>query len=229
MPIGRAARRALDVYLRELRPGLVQSGVRHCVSQCARRSAHAHGRAGRSFASTSNARVSRNGLRRIRCGTRLRRTCSKAAPTWPPCRRCSATPTFRPRRFTRMSTANTCGTCIASFTHGRSMILVIDNYDSFTCNLVQLSATSVSSRSCVATTRSRWMRSRRSRPSASWFRPGRAPPREAGISVPVIQRFGSAIPILGVCLGHQSIGAAYGGQRRPRPPDHAREAFADRP
>ena len=92
------------------------------------------------------------------------------------------------------------------------MILVIDNYDSFTFNLVQylgeLGAELVVRRNDeidvedVGTLR----------PSAIVISPGPCAPAQAGISVPVVRRWGSSIPILGVCLGHQAIGEAYGGR-----------------
>ena len=91
------------------------------------------------------------------------------------------------------------------------MILVIDNYDSFTFNLVQylgelgetlevhrndrLSVDDVESMS----------------PDAIVISPGPCTPREAGISVDVIRECGPRIPVLGVCLGHQAIGEAFGG------------------
>ena len=90
------------------------------------------------------------------------------------------------------------------------MILVIDNYDSFTWNLVQLlgdiGVEPVVRRNDEITLDEIEALA----PERIVVSPGPCTPREAGISVPVIQRFGSAIPILGVCLGHQSIGAAYG-------------------
>ena len=92
------------------------------------------------------------------------------------------------------------------------MILVIDNYDSFTYNLVQYlgemgvepevrrnDALSVED---VGTLR----------PRAIVLSPGPCTPREAGISVPLVARWGAEIPILGVCLGHQAIGEAFGGR-----------------
>src|SRR5689334_10745595 len=92
------------------------------------------------------------------------------------------------------------------------MILVIDNYDSFTFNLVQylgeLGADPLVRRNdeidveAVADLR----------PSAIVISPGPCAPAQAGISVPVVKRWGATIPILGVCLGHQSIGEAYGGK-----------------
>ena len=91
------------------------------------------------------------------------------------------------------------------------MILVIDNYDSFTYNLVQYlgelgaevqvvrnDAVSVDS---IAT----------SKPARIVISPGPGRPEHAGITMDAIRRFGSSTPILGVCLGHQAIGAVFGG------------------
>ena len=92
------------------------------------------------------------------------------------------------------------------------MLLMIDNYDSFTYNLVQYfgelgedvrtfrnDELSLDDISALA-------------PDRICISPGPCTPHEAGISVPVLQRFGGQIPILGVCLGHQAIGAAFGGK-----------------
>jgi len=91
------------------------------------------------------------------------------------------------------------------------MLLVLDNYDSFTYNLVQYlgelgaevevrrnDAIDVEAIGDLA-------------PKAIVISPGPCAPAQAGISVPLIRRWGSSIPILGVCLGHQAIGEAYGG------------------
>ena len=92
------------------------------------------------------------------------------------------------------------------------MLLVIDNYDSFTYNLVQylgeLGADVHVHRNDALTLEqiAAW------EPSAIVISPGPCTPNEAGISVPLIQRFAGKIPILGVCLGHQAIGQAFGGQ-----------------
>lgn len=92
------------------------------------------------------------------------------------------------------------------------MILVIDNYDSFTYNLVQylgeLGVEPVVHRNDAITVDEVGVL----RPSAVILSPGPCTPAEAGISVPLVRRWGSAIPILGVCLGHQAIGEAYGGR-----------------
>ena len=92
------------------------------------------------------------------------------------------------------------------------MILVIDNYDSFTFNLVQylgeLGATVSVRRNDEITVDDIGALE----PSAIVVSPGPCAPAQAGISVPAIRRWGSTIPTLGVCLGHQSIGEAYGGR-----------------
>jgi anthranilate synthase component II len=92
------------------------------------------------------------------------------------------------------------------------MLLMLDNYDSFTYNLVQYlselgadvrvyrnDAITVDEVAALA-------------PSQIVISPGPCTPSEAGISVPLIQRFAGQIPILGVCLGHQAIGQAFGGR-----------------
>jgi anthranilate synthase component II len=92
------------------------------------------------------------------------------------------------------------------------MLLVIDNYDSFTYNLVQylgeLGEEPVVRRNDAITVEEIG----EMHPSAIVLSPGPCTPREAGITVPVVKRWGSEIPILGVCLGHQAIGEAFGGR-----------------
>jgi len=98
------------------------------------------------------------------------------------------------------------------------MILMVDNYDSFTYNLVQylgeLGADVEVRRNDAITLAEVAER----RPQGIVISPGPCTPKEAGISVPLIERFAGEIPILGVCLGHQAIGAALGGAivRAPR-------------
>ena len=92
------------------------------------------------------------------------------------------------------------------------MILVIDNYDSFTYNLVQylgeLGADPLVRRNDAVAVEEVGDLA----PSAIVLSPGPCTPAEAGVTVPVIRRWGASIPTLGVCLGHQAIGEAYGGR-----------------
>src|SRR5687768_12842513 len=92
------------------------------------------------------------------------------------------------------------------------MILVIDNYDSFTYNLVQylgeLGETPVVHRNDAITVDQVGAMA----PRGIVLSPGPCTPSEAGVTVGVIRRWGPTIPILGVCLGHQAIGEAYGGR-----------------
>jgi anthranilate synthase component 2 len=91
------------------------------------------------------------------------------------------------------------------------MILLLDNYDSFTYNLFQylseLGAEVVVKRNDEVSVGGVAAMA----PERIVVSPGPCTPNEAGISVPLIRELGGQIPILGVCLGHQSIGAAYGG------------------
>jgi len=93
------------------------------------------------------------------------------------------------------------------------MLLVIDNYDSFTYNLVQylgeLGATVEVRRNDRVTLEEI---ENRLRPERIVISPGPGTPDDAGITLDVIRRFAGKIPLLGVCLGHQSIGQAFGGK-----------------
>ena len=102
--------------------------------------------------------------------------------------------------------------CVGRWFDPFRMILVLDNYDSFTWNLVQfLGNWAPSSRSCE-TTRRRVEEIRALAPERIVVSPGPCTPREAGISVELIRALGPSTPILGVCLGHQAIGEAFGGR-----------------
>ena len=91
------------------------------------------------------------------------------------------------------------------------MILVIDNYDSFTYNLVQYLG-ELGARLLVRRNDELAVEDIAAlAPERIVISPGPGRPEQAGISVEVIQRFASEIPILGVCLGHQAIGVAFGG------------------
>ncbi len=92
------------------------------------------------------------------------------------------------------------------------MILVIDNYDSFTYNLVQYIG---ESGACVEVFRNDEISVEeiiRRAPDKIVISPGPGTPDDAGVSVPLIRELQGTIPLLGVCLGHQSIGAALGGR-----------------
>ena len=95
-------------------------------------------------------------------------------------------------------------------------VLMIDNYDSFTYNLVQylgeLGANVETIRNDAITPQEIFARSAALKPDRIVISPGPCSPAEAGISVPLIQAAIGKIPLLGVCLGHQAIGAALGGK-----------------
>lgn len=91
------------------------------------------------------------------------------------------------------------------------MILVLDNYDSFTFNLVQLLGGMGAELEVVRNDALTVEEIRQRAPDRIVISPGPCTPREAGISVEVIRTLGPSIPLLGVCLGHQAIGEAFGG------------------
>ncbi len=108
------------------------------------------------------------------------------------------------------------------------MVLVIDNYDSFTYNLVQylgelgadvqVVRNDVESLDAIAARH----------PAQIVISPGPGRPEDAGVTMEVIRRLGPGIPILGVCLGHQAIGAAFGGSVvRAAAPMHGKTSTID--
>ncbi|PKL52404.1 MAG: anthranilate/aminodeoxychorismate synthase component II [Nitrospira bacterium HGW-Nitrospira-1] len=98
------------------------------------------------------------------------------------------------------------------------MLLIIDNYDSFTYNLVQYFGELGEDIRVFRNNKISIQEIEEMRPEGIVISPGPCTPKEAGISVSVIKHFAGKLPILGVCLGHQSIGAAFGGEivRAPR-------------
>ena len=92
------------------------------------------------------------------------------------------------------------------------MILLIDNYDSFTFNLAQYLGQLGQNVEIRRNDQITLDEIEELQPERIIISPGPCTPKEAGISVPLIQRFAGKIPILGVCLGHQAIGAAFGGR-----------------
>ncbi len=91
------------------------------------------------------------------------------------------------------------------------MILMIDNYDSFTYNLVQYLGELGREVKVVRNDKITCEQIEELQPEAIVISPGPCSPDQAGISLAVIERFAGVIPILGVCLGHQAIGQAFGG------------------
>lgn len=98
------------------------------------------------------------------------------------------------------------------------MILVLDNYDSFTYNLVQYLGEMGAEMAIYRNDQITLSEIEAMQPEKIVISPGPCTPKEAGISIDLIRKFGPQIPILGVCLGHQAIGEAFGGEviRAPR-------------
>ncbi len=92
------------------------------------------------------------------------------------------------------------------------MLLMIDNYDSFTYNLVQYFGELGTDIRVFRNDEISLEEIEAMAPEKIIISPGPCTPHEAGISVPVIKHFAGSVPILGVCLGHQSIGEAFGGK-----------------
>ena len=92
------------------------------------------------------------------------------------------------------------------------MLLMIDNYDSFTYNLVQYLAELGQDVQVYRNDEIDLAKVKSLNPDHIVISPGPCTPNEAGISVPLIHEFAGKIPLLGVCLGHQSIGQAFGGK-----------------
>lgn len=98
------------------------------------------------------------------------------------------------------------------------MIVVIDNYDSFTYNLVQVMGEMGADLCVVRNDQATVADIKAMQPTHIVISPGPGTPDDGGISLDVIRALGPVTPVLGVCLGHQCIGQAYGGQvtRAPR-------------
>ena len=92
------------------------------------------------------------------------------------------------------------------------MILMIDNYDSFTYNIVQYIGELGANVKIFRNDEITLDEIKKLKPKKIIISPGPCTPNEAGISIEAIKQFGDSIPILGICLGHQSIGQAFGGK-----------------
>ena len=91
------------------------------------------------------------------------------------------------------------------------MVFVLDNYDSFTYNLVQYMGEMGAEMTIRRNDELTVDEVEALAPERILLSPGPCTPQEAGISIELVQRFAGKVPILGVCLGHQAIGAAFGG------------------
>ena len=106
---------------------------------------------------------------------------------------------------------------------GRGMrVFLLDNYDSFTYNLVQLLARIGADVTVARNDQVTVAEVEAQRPDAIVISPGPSRPEKAGISVELVQRLGPSVPMLGVCLGHQAIGVAYGATVMRVPPVHGK-------
>ena len=92
------------------------------------------------------------------------------------------------------------------------MLLMIDNYDSFTFNLVQYFGELGEDVRVIRNDEMTLAALRALRPSTIVISPGPGTPDDAGVSLEILQRLGGEVPVFGVCLGHQSIGQAFGGK-----------------
>ena len=91
------------------------------------------------------------------------------------------------------------------------MVFVLDNYDSFTYNLVQYMGELGAEMTIARNDQMTLEQIDDLKPERIVLSPGPCTPQEAGVSIPLIRHFAGKVPILGVCLGHQAIGAAFGG------------------
>ena len=91
------------------------------------------------------------------------------------------------------------------------MVFVLDNYDSFTYNLVQYMGELGAEMTITRNDQLTIEQIEDLKPDRIVLSPGPCTPQEAGVSIPLIRHFAGKVPILGVCLGHQAIGAAFGG------------------
>src|SRR5215470_12420880 len=91
------------------------------------------------------------------------------------------------------------------------MLLMIDNYDSFTYNIVQYLRELGAEVEVARNDEISLTEIERLQPESIVISPGPCTPNEAGISMDVVRTFGHRVPLLGICLGHQCIGAVFGG------------------
>jgi anthranilate synthase component 2 len=117
-----------------------------------------------------------------------------------------------PNRRSLPSNRTACETTRIDVEVAWPMLLMIDNYDSFTFNLVQYFGELGEDVRVIRNDEMTLAALRALRPSAIVISPGPGTPDDAGVSLEVLQRLGGEVPVFGVCLGHQSIGQAFGGK-----------------
>jgi len=103
-------------------------------------------------------------------------------------------------------------------------VFLLDNYDSFTWNVVQLLGRIGAEVSVARNDEIRVAEVRDMNPDAIVISPGPSRPEKAGISVDLVRELGASVPLLGICLGHQAIGVAYGASVIRVPPVHGKTA-----
>ena len=103
-------------------------------------------------------------------------------------------------------------------------VFVLDNYDSFTFNLVQLLGRIGADVTVARNDQVAVEEVRERQPDAIVISPGPSRPEKAGISVDLVRTLGPSVPLLGVCLGHQAIGVAYGARIVRVPPVHGKSS-----
>ena len=103
-------------------------------------------------------------------------------------------------------------------------VFLLDNYDSFTWNVVQLLGRIGAEVSVARNDEIRVAEVRDMNPDAIVISPGPSRPENAGISVDLVRELGASVPLLGICLGHQAIGVAYGASVIRVPPVHGKTA-----
>jgi anthranilate synthase/aminodeoxychorismate synthase-like glutamine amidotransferase len=110
----------------------------------------------------------------------------------------------------------------------RPRVLLIDNYDSFTFNLVQRLGELGATTTVVRNDATDLAGLRREKPDLLVVSPGPCTPSEAGVSVDAVRGFAGEVPVLGVCLGHQAIGQAFGGRVvRAKKPVHGKASLVE--
>jgi anthranilate synthase component 2 len=108
------------------------------------------------------------------------------------------------------------------------MVLVVDNYDSFTYNLVQYLGELGAVLRVVRNDAVKWQDIAEAAPDRIVISPGPGRPEDAGVTMDVIRHLGDRIPVLGVCLGHQAIGAVFGGDVvRATVPMHGKTSYIE--